>query len=122
MKATAIILETCALLTLPIGQAAARQCTSEIDGVLRTLTTEDAGPGPTAAMARETTGSAVSPQDVPPPEQATAALSVQAQIAASHDLAAAMSVLERARTFDRHGHEAECLKAVGKAKLMSGAR
>jgi hypothetical protein len=128
MKTTALILGTCAFLALPIGQAGADQCTSEIDGLVRTLTDDDAGPAPTPApnsvMERETTGSAVSPPDMQRPTQdrPAAAQSVQAQIAASHDLAAAMSALQRARTLDRHGDQAECRKAVGEAKLMSGAR
>jgi len=78
---------------------------------------------PTAAMNQATQGAA-SPQDVQRQNQGqpTAAQEVQGQIAESHGIAGAMAALERARMFDQHGREADCLSAVGQAKLMSGAR
>ena len=79
---------------------------------------------PTAVMNQQTEGSAASPQDVQRQTQGqpTAAQQAQGQITASHDMAAAMAALERARLFDRQGSEAECLSAVGQAKLLLGAR
>jgi hypothetical protein len=79
---------------------------------------------PTAVMSQETQGSAASPQDVQRQTQGqpTAAEQAQGQIRASHDMASAMAALERARMYDRQGSEAECLSAVGQAKLISGAR
>ena len=37
-------------------------------------------------------------------------------------LRSAMTALEQARQFDRQGNETECLRALGEAKLMLGAR
>jgi hypothetical protein len=78
---------------------------------------------PTAAMNRETQGAA-SPQDVQRQTQGqpTAAQQAQGRIASSHSAAGAMAALERARMLDRQGNEAECLSAVGQAKLISGGR
>jgi hypothetical protein len=78
---------------------------------------------PTATMNRETQGAA-SPQDVQRQTQGqpTAAQQAQGQIGSSHTLASAMAALERARLLDRQGNEAECMSAVGQAKLISGAR
>jgi hypothetical protein len=79
---------------------------------------------PTAAMNQATQSGAASPQDVQRQNQGqpTAAQEVQGQINESHSFAAAMAALERARLFDQHGREADCLSALGQAKLMSGAR
>ena len=79
---------------------------------------------PTAAMNQATQGSAASPQDAQRQSQGqpTAAQEVQGQIVESHGIAAAMAALERARMLGQHGREADCLNAVGQAKLMSGAR
>jgi hypothetical protein len=190
MKPVAFLLASCALL-VPLGAAAAGQCTSEIDNLSKTLAAHDAGSGPsagapgsamgqhpptsamgqadqagaasaaaaesskpqhppTAAMNRETTGSssssaatestkeqhpptaamnketqgAASPQDVQRQTQGqpTAAQQAQGQISAAHNMVSATAALERARMLDRQGNEAECLSAVGQAKLISGAR
>ncbi len=51
-----------------------------------------------------------------------AAQQAQGQISSSHSMVAASAALERARMLDRQGNEAECLSAVGQAKLISGAR
>jgi len=79
---------------------------------------------PTATMNQETQGSAASPQDVQRQNegQPTAAQRAQGQIASAHDMAGAMDAFERARLFDRQGSEAECLKAIGQAKLLLGTR
>jgi hypothetical protein len=138
MKTTAFILASCALLALPLGSAGAGQCTSEIDNLARALDRETVGSSsasggaqatkeehpPTTIMGRETQGSAASADDAQRQTQGqpTAAQQAQGQISTSHDMAAAMAALERARLFDRHGNEAECLSAIGQAKLMSGSR
>jgi hypothetical protein len=190
MKATSIILASCAVLALAAGPAGAGQCTGEIDALAKVLAARDAGSGPsagaasgvgqhppttamsqadqggaasaaaaesgkpqhppTATMNRETTGNsspmpgtevareqhpptavmgkethgAASPQDVQRQTQGqpTAAEQPQGQIRASHDMASAMAALERARMLDRQGSEAECLSAVGQAKLIAGTR
>jgi hypothetical protein len=79
---------------------------------------------PTAAMNQATPGAA-SPEDVQRQTQGSppaAQQSSKQQIASSHILARAMTSLEQARTFDRQGNEAECLRALGEAKLMLGTR
>jgi hypothetical protein len=48
MRST-IILGSCAFLVLPIGTAAAGQCTSEIESLSKILASRDAGSGPTAS-------------------------------------------------------------------------
>jgi len=78
---------------------------------------------PTAAMNKETQGAA-SPQDVQRQTQGqpTAAEQAQGNIGRSHTMASAMAALERARMMDRQGNDAECMKAIGEAKLISGAK
>ena len=102
--------------------------------VMNRETTGTASPGaaepkpaehpPTAAMNREIQGGAGSAQDVQRQNQGqpTAAQEVQGKISDSHGVAGAMAALERARMFDQHGREGDCLSAVGQAMLMSGAR
>jgi hypothetical protein len=109
MRTTAFILASWALLAVPIGSAGAGQCTSEIDRLTSALDRETVGSG-------STNGSAAAAPDA---QQRQAA---QNEISTSHDMAAAMATLERARLFDRHGSETECLSAVGQAKLLSGSR
>jgi hypothetical protein len=168
MKSTAFILAGCALLALPIGSAAAGQCTGEIDNIAKFLAAHDAGAGPTPGaagssrgqhpptiamdqadqgrrasetaaqstkpqhpptdvMTRETTGmsspsSGAEPRKEEHPPTAVMNRETQGQISHSHTMAAAMAALERARMLDQHGKEAECLSAVGQAKLLSGLR
>jgi hypothetical protein len=78
---------------------------------------------PTATMNQATPGAA-SPQDVQRQTQGRPPAAQQGgkQIDFSHTLASAMTSLEQARQFDRQGNEAECLRAVGEAKLMLGTR
>jgi hypothetical protein len=51
MKATALLLGTCALVALTIGTAAAGPCTTEIENLTKLLAARDAGAGPTAGAA-----------------------------------------------------------------------
>jgi len=103
--------------------AAAGPCNQEIIDVTKKLAATDAGsgpstgkPGPTAGdqrgqhpgtsvISKETEGKATSPQDV----QRQSGVKTEA----SH-------ALERARTFDAQGKEAECMKEVRNAKQLAG--
>jgi hypothetical protein len=78
---------------------------------------------PTAAMNRESQG-ATSPQDVQRQThgQPTAAQHAQGRGASSQNVARATAELERARVYDQHGKEADCLSAVEQVKLLMGAR
>lgn len=76
---------------------------------------------PTAAMNRETQGTATSPQDVQRQNQGQPTASqIKGQIATTHSTANAMNELQRARALDQQGKEAECLSAIGHARLMMG--
>jgi hypothetical protein len=74
---------------------------------------------PTAAMSEATQGGAASPQDVQSQIRGgpTAAQQAEgARRAASENLASAEAALEQARTFDRSGHESQCMDAVEAAR------
>jgi hypothetical protein len=77
---------------------------------------------PTDVMNKETQGSAASPQDVQRQTQGqpTAAQQAQGQASLSRDKSGAMAALDEARAFDQQGKEAECMTALGRAKLMFG--
>lgn len=79
---------------------------------------------PTDVMNRQTQGGAASPQDVQRQTQGlpTAAQQAQGQASMSGDKSSAMAALDQARAFDRQGKEAECITALGRAKLMFGLR
>ena len=203
MRRMSLLLASAALLALPLAQADAGPCGSEIESMSKIMAAHDAGTGPTAgapgtantttgqhpptaamtqadpstaasraaehsstpqhaptatmnrettgsATPRETTGSAMptyevakpdehpptaamnqatqgaaSPQDVQRQTQGEPTAAQQAgkrQLDSSHTLARSMTALEQARAFDRQGNEAECLRALGEAKLMMGTR
>jgi len=76
---------------------------------------------PTAAMTRETQGIATSSQDVARQNQGQPTASqIRTRIAEMHSMANAMGELQRARFLDQQGKEAECLSALGHARLMMG--
>ena len=79
---------------------------------------------PTDVMNRETQGSAASPQDVQRQTAGERTAAQQAQNLSSKpgtgDRAGALAELDRARAFDQQGKEAECVTALGRAKLMLG--
>jgi hypothetical protein len=77
---------------------------------------------PTDVMNRETQGSAASPQDVQRQTagQPTAAQQAQGRLPTIGDRASALAELDRARSFDEQGKDAECVTALGRAKLMLG--
>jgi hypothetical protein len=79
---------------------------------------------PTDVMNRETQGSAASPPDVRRQTEGkpTAAQQAQGQASLSGDKSGAMAALEQARAFDQQGKEAECVTALGRAKLMFGLK
>ena len=67
---------------------------------------------------------AASPQDVQRQTegQPTAAQQAQGHGSSSLNATSASGQLDLARILDRQGNEAECLTAVGRATLLSGAR
>jgi hypothetical protein len=86
---------------------------------------------PTAAMNREATGSTGSSGGVATQEQhpPTAVMNRESQAAASpgqgapsQNMARATAELERARVYDQHGKEADCLSAVEQVKALMGSR
>ena len=56
MNSTTLLLGAYALVALPMGTAAAGQCTTEIENMTKLLASRDAGAGPTAGAASPTTG------------------------------------------------------------------
>jgi hypothetical protein len=76
---------------------------------------------PTATMNQATQGMATSPQDVQRQNQGQPPMA-QDQIAQSHSLVGATAALARARLLHQQGKEADCLSAIGQAKLMTGMR
>ena len=79
---------------------------------------------PTDVMNKETQGSAASPQDVQRQTQGqpTAAQQAQGHASLSRDKSGAKAALDQARAFDQQGKEAECVAALGRAKLMFGLK
>jgi hypothetical protein len=123
MRASNIVLATCASLALGSATAGAGPCNQEILDVTKKLAATDAGSGPTtgkpgpmagdqkgqhpgtSVISKETEGKATSPQDV----QRQSGVKTEA----SH-------ALERARALDTQGKEAECMNEVRNAKQLAG--
>jgi hypothetical protein len=56
MNTSTLLLGAFALVALPMGTAAAGQCTTEIENMTKLLASRDAGAGPTAGAVSPTTG------------------------------------------------------------------
>jgi hypothetical protein len=84
MKTKTFILASVALFTLGVSAAMAGPCTTEIDGLTKTLAAKDAGAGPTPGASGQTP-SAANPSNQHPP---TAAMSqaTQGQATSSEDV------------------------------------
>jgi hypothetical protein len=130
------------LITLGFTPAQAGPCTSEIN---KLMASHDAGSGPTAGatpststaqvesstaqhpptalMGKETEGRAASPADV---QRQTAGQPTAAQQPPQPDTtsqkSSALAALDRARSFDQQGREAECMDAVNQARQLSIVR
>lgn len=135
------VLASVALFVLSIGAAAAGPCSTEIDGVAKTMAAKDAGSGPTSGasggssapasrpdqhpptsvMSQESQGKATSPEDVrrQTAGQPTVTQQGTTGTAAPGSVLDANAALERARMLDRQGKEAECMDAVGQAKQLA---
>jgi hypothetical protein len=144
MKTRTFILASMALFASGIGSAVSGPCTTEIEGVTKTLAAKDAGSGPTpgassgaqspvtpsgqhpptAILGQETQGKATSPEDVRRQTggQPTAAQQGTTGTARPGSANEAGSALDRARAFDAQGKEAECMEAVREAKQLAGPR
>ena len=131
------------LITLGFTPAQAGPCTSEIN---KLMASHDAGSGPTAGatpststaqvesstarqhpptalMGKETEGRAASPADV---QRQTAGQPTAAQQPPQPDTtsqkSSVLAALDRARSFDQQGREAECMDAVNQARQLSIVR
>jgi hypothetical protein len=134
-----------ALVGSALSSAISDPCTTEIEGLTKTLAAKDAGSGPTvgatgqatapigssaqhpptAVMRQETQGKATSPEDVRRQTQGqpTVAQQGMAGTAGTSDkMDQADKALERARALDRQGKEAECMDSVRQAKELAGSR
>jgi hypothetical protein len=133
-----------ALLAVPMSNAVAGPCTTEIENVTKLMATRDAGAGPTTGaggaagqqpadrpaqhpptdiVGRQTQGKAASPQDVQSQTRGGPTAAEQAQGArrpAAEAIASAQAALEAARNHDRAGKEAECMDAIARAKQSLG--
>ena len=145
MKTQTLILASVALFAFA-ASANAGPCTTEIDTVAKTLAAKDAGSGPTGSVApgmqsaptsgssgsqhpptsimkQQSEGKATSPEDV---RRQTAGQPTAAQQGGSATKSEtpmqASSALDRARTLDRQGKEADCMAAVREAKQLAGQR
>lgn len=120
MKTKTFILASVALFALGVGSATSGPCTTEIDGLAKTLAAKDAGSGPTpgasgrtpsaanpssqhpptAAMSQATQGQATSPEDVrrQTAGQPTAAQQGTTGTAAQHPPTAVMSEATQGQT------------------------
>jgi len=143
MKTRTFILASMALFVSGVGSATSGPCTTEIEGVTKTLAAKDAGSGPTsgasggtqsaatpsgqhpptAILGQETQGKATSPEDVRRQTAGQPTAAQQGTTGTAHrpgNTNEAGSALDRARAFDAQGKEAECLEAVREAKQLAG--
>ena len=123
MRISKLVLTSCAILGLGTASAGAGPCNQQIVELSKRLAAVDAGSGPTtghpapmagdqkgehpgtALMSKETEGKATSAQDV----QRQSGVKIEAS-----------NALDRARSFDAQGKEAECMDEVKKAKQVAG--
>ena len=146
MKTKTFILAGIALFGLGVSSAAAGPCGSEIDSLTKTLAAKDAGTGPTAGPAAGGTPSAASPSGQHPPTsimrqqtegRATSSEDVRRQTEGkptagqqpttgaapkTESPSQAGIALDRARTLDKQGKEAECMEAIREARQLLGSR
>ena len=123
MRASTVVLMTCAFWALGSANAGAGACNQEILDVTKKLAATDAGSGPTTGnpgpMAGDQKGqhpgtSVISKETA---DKATSAQDVQRQSGVKAD---ASRALERARALDAQGKEAECIIEVRNAKQLAG--
>jgi hypothetical protein len=143
MNRKAVIPAMVTLFALGAASAAAGPCTNEIDAVAKTLAAQDAGSGPTsgasgnaqssqasrseehpptATMKQQTEGKATSPEDVRRQNTGQPTAAQQGATATPSKKIEASNALDRARSLDQQGKEAECMNAVREAKQLAGAR
>ena len=119
MRASTVVLMTCAFWALGTANAGAGPCNQEIMDVTKKLAATDAGSGPTtgnpAPMAGDQKGqpSGTSVISKETAGKATSAQDVQRQSGVKAD---ASRALERARALDAQGKEAECMIEVRHAE------
>jgi hypothetical protein len=141
MKTKALILAGAAVWALGGTPALGGPCSGEIESVAKLLSSKDAGSGPTsgasagsqvsgkadehpptAAVNQELSGKAASADDARAQTQGQPTAADQAMGAPSSgrpDLTQASAALERARSFDQQGKEADCMSATQEARRLS---
>jgi len=145
MKIQTFVLASAALFIVGTGSAVSGPCTTEIEGLTKTIAAKDAGAGPTSGaaggaqstaqqsgqhpptsvMTQETQGKATSPEDVQRQTAGQPTATGQGRsgaAAGSSNTIEASRALERAKTLHQQGKEAECMSAVGEAKQHLGSR
>jgi hypothetical protein len=137
---TAISMTACLLLALSSNAAQAGACTAGIETLTKTMSSKDAGSGPTmgaggtgnaqpqasgqlqhppaAIMGQETQGKATSPDDV---RRQTEGRPTAASGSPESKPGEASVALSRAKDLDALGREAECIEAVRNAQRLVGA-
>jgi hypothetical protein len=142
MKSRTFILAGMALFASGVSSAISGPCTTEIDGLSKTLAAKDAGSGPTsgatgraqeptgssaqhpptAVMSQETQGKATSPEDVRRQNQGqpTAAQQTSRTAVGTDKMEDAAKALARAQALDAQGKEAECIDAVRQGRELAG--
>jgi len=142
------VISTSVLLLLSVAPAHAGPCTDAINNLSKVMASRDAGSGPTvgaassqssttaqsqggstqqhpptATISKETEGRAASPQDVQRQTAGQPTAAEQSQRATSGTTQqTAVEALNRARTLDQQGNEAECMAAVQQAKQLAGSQ
>jgi hypothetical protein len=145
MKTRTWILAGMVLLVPGMSSAISGPCTTGINDLEKTLAAHDAGSGPTsgatsraqapaspsgqhpptAVINQETQGKATSPDDARRQTEGapTAAQQGNAGTAAAVDkVDEARKALQRARSLDAQGKEAECMQSVREARDFAGSR
>lgn len=146
MKSTLFTVSLGAGFLLAAGPAAAGLCTAEIENLEKTLSTADAGMGPTGAgtdagavtgvapspteehppteaMNQAAQGKATSPEDVLQQNQGAATDSDAAeagQMSTAAGIDEATDSLQQAKELDQKGDEAACMEQIAKAKGALG--
>jgi hypothetical protein len=145
MSPKILVLASLTFLGSGASTAYSATCADEIEGFTKALASKDAGSGPTtgsrgeaqapsannaqhpptAVMGEETKGKATSPEDVRRQTQGrpTAAQQGAAGTSSSNDKAdRADTALQRARSLQAQGKEAECIDAVRQGKELMEAK
>jgi hypothetical protein len=140
MNSRTLILASIAMFGLGMPSAISGPCSTEIEGLAKTLASKDAGSGPTtgagqtqapvgssrqhpptAVMTQETQGKATSAEDVRRQTQGqptTAEQGAAGTAFGTDRMDQIHAALQRARSLDGQGKEADCMETVRNAKEL----